>query len=381
MKICKTLAVSILIIVISPIGMMVNLETRYNRVGYYQIDDYRPAGIVVEESIAYITGYNLLEIVNVSNVDELNQISQIEIQGPTFGLTKIGNLIYTVGSNNGSQIIDVSAKTNPAIIGNISEGNRIWDIYVEGNIGYVPREGVGLEIINLTDSDIIGKYTDLTSYATIVKVEGKVAYMGELTNGIKAINISDPENPSILGQYTKYVYDFEIKEKIAYIITYGNKEGDFWGLEIVNMTNPSNPIKLSTIGFHAHEVELKGESLLIVSNEKKELREYDISNPKKPKRIGLYKFNSDETIFLSGKVLDAEEERIYLCTIGKGYEINIISTKSSYRHITDIGIRTSAMIFGIGVVTIALNIYRYYIERKGISTKERELPRKGYFDD
>jgi len=121
----------------------------------------------IDNDLAYCGFTRGLLIYDISNSDNIRQISQLYTGGPIYYLAKSGDYIYAPVYGRGLRVIDISDPYNP---------------------------------------EIIGAYDDST--ATFVAIEGYRAYLASMHtphfNGnysISAFNVQDPSNPQLMWQY------------------------------------------------------------------------------------------------------------------------------------------------------------------------------------
>jgi len=158
-----------------------------------------------------------------------------------------GNYAYIADGNAGLQIIDITDKKNPNIVGSCGGNTQhayAEDVYVEGNYAYIA--GDGLQVIDITDKknpNIIG-ICETNAHGVYVK--GNYAYVaGE--DGLQIMDIADKKSPNIIGNYkleyiikkeaTEWVNDIYVEGNYAYIAVFNSE----MGLRIIDITDKENP--------------------------------------------------------------------------------------------------------------------------------------------
>ena len=155
-----------------------------------------------------------------------------------------GNYAYIADGNAGLQIIDITDKKNPNIVG--SSGGYAEDVYVEGNCAYIA--GDGLQIMDIADKkspNIVGR-CETPGGAHGVYVEGNYAYVAG-GDGLQIMDIADKKSPNIIGNYkleyiikkeaTEWVNDIYVEGNYAYIAVFNSE----MGLRIIDITDKENP--------------------------------------------------------------------------------------------------------------------------------------------
>ncbi|MHA1947811.1 MAG: LVIVD repeat-containing protein [Candidatus Hodarchaeales archaeon] len=366
MKLDRIMIIGLFFLLISPINLILSGDNNLVRVGQYQIQDYSPAGIIVDNSVAYIAGSNFLELVSVNDLTFLFRLGRIETQSIVSGIFKANDLIYVASGVHGFEIINVTNVLGPVSLGHYYQNFTIWDVFVSNNIAYLPREGTGLEIINVTDPlsvKQIGVYEDNTTYADRIFVEGSIAYLGESTGGLKILDVSDPANPQLITHYNKNIYDVFVKNSIAYLVVQSDVNG-FRELEIVNMTDPTTPTLLSTFEYQTYDIFVSQNYAYLTKNNE-EVAVLDITNPSAPKRISQYEFSSNTWMSI-GNLVSAHENFIYLCTGGSTYDLTIINQDQTEISLNEIGVTSSVLFILLGVFSIFISLFRDRTEKNSI---------------
>jgi hypothetical protein len=201
--------------------------------------------VEVVGNLAYVCDYNYgLEIINVTDVSNLYNVSTLDWGGSPRSVEVVGHFAYVADYNNGLAIINVSDPINPYNVSHLSDGGSARDVQVVGNLAYVADYDDGLEIIDITDPTNpteIGQFYDGSGQAFGVQVVGPLAYVADDKDGLEIIDISDPANLIEIGAYTD---NYNLTRELQVV---GNRvflaDGSD-GLEIIDVTDPSNPIEV-----------------------------------------------------------------------------------------------------------------------------------------
>jgi hypothetical protein len=366
MKLDRIMIIGLLFLLISPVNLILSGNNNLVRVGQYQIQDYSPSGIIVDDSVAYIAGSNFLELVSVNDPTFQFRFGILETQGIVSSIFKDNNLIYLASGAVGFEIINVTNVIDPHSLGHYHQNITIWDIFVSNNIAYLPREGTGLEIINVTNPlsiSQLGTYEDNTTYASRIFVEGTIAYLGESTGGLKILDVSDPTNPQLITNYAKTIHDIIIRDSIAFLVVQSDVN-DFWGLEIVDMTDPTTPTLLSTFEYQTYDISIS-QNYAYLTKKNEEVAILDITNPSAPKRIAQYQFSSNVWMSI-GNLVSAHENYVYLCTGGSTDALNIINQDKTELTLNEASVAASIIFIFLGIFVVFISLYRDRMEKNSI---------------
>ena len=190
-----------------------------------------------------------MQKLDVSDKSNIHQLVTYDTPADAFAIDVQGDYIYAIDedagnnpSNEGLRIIKISTENNGIqffLNGFCSTPGRASDVYVSGDYAYVADTENGLQIIRISDKSnpvIIGAY-DTPGLAEGIFVKENTAYIADGDQGLSIINISDKTDPQITGIYTtdSYVADVIVSDGYAYVSTGEN------GLEIINLIDQSNP--------------------------------------------------------------------------------------------------------------------------------------------
>ncbi|MFX0099706.1 MAG: hypothetical protein ACFFCS_08995 [Candidatus Hodarchaeota archaeon] len=199
-----------------------------------------------------------LYVYDISNMSNPNLIMAYASSfNELYALTISGHHVFIGGRGTHARIevLDISDPWNVTLAGYLefnSLNEPIRDIYLDGKVAYLAVFGWGLQSINITNLDnivLMGRYDVLINTAVKVVVDGDVAYVCDRDANLKILNVSDPFAISLLDQYeppaaTEVVSDIEIFDNFAFLATgYDNY--------VLNISDPSN---VQTINEDANDV-------------------------------------------------------------------------------------------------------------------------------
>jgi hypothetical protein len=192
------------------------------RVGGY-VSDAFAEGLDVAGNLAYVAGFGRwtgsnyfggLKIIDVSNpAHPVLVSSSLSSASDAIGraIRVAGKYAYLGGGGawTGSnyfgtlQIIDVSDRSNPVLVGRASTSGPVgWGLDVVGNYAYLANEHAGLEVIDVsTPGDPVRVGGIRTGYAFDVSVAGNYVYLVGGPPALQVIDVSNPADPLRVGSY------------------------------------------------------------------------------------------------------------------------------------------------------------------------------------
>ena len=168
-------------------------------------------GLVVRDSLAYLTSTRDLVIVDIKNKSNPCLISSFEYEEPSnlpyrCALAIDSDFAYVASGQKGLFIIDIRNPYNLRQVGSYRSydvNESINDIKVSGDIAYAADYDRGLIILDIYDRSnprLLG-YCPTDGSAEAISVQGNYAYIADGNNGLRIIDISDKSNPGEIGFY------------------------------------------------------------------------------------------------------------------------------------------------------------------------------------
>ncbi len=233
--------------------------------------------IVVEGDLAYMAIANFLYIMDISDPENPEEISQVEFVDENdqhiglYCVAKSEEIVY-LGTSDGLHVIDATDPENPEEIVHFEDVWNIFEIEIRDNFAYLGyREGFA--IFDISDLDNINAIADsrIDRIPEIILIDD-FAYVagGNFT-------IYDLTNPRSININAMDVYN-------DYLFTVGAGVDDLF---IFDFSDPMNPIETSAINFDdnysIYDVALKENFAFISTNG---LKTIDWSDPENPEEIG-----------------------------------------------------------------------------------------------
>jgi hypothetical protein len=164
-------------------------------------------GLVVQDSIAYISGSGGLMIVDLSTPEDPREMSILETPGSAEKLVIDGQNVYIADGTGGLYIVDVSNPYTPEELCQFDAPDSALDIAISGDFAFIADGERGLIAIDISDPEhpIELDCAEFVGKACSVALCDSIAYVADYDHGVRAFNISDPTNLEEIGIYvTRY---------------------------------------------------------------------------------------------------------------------------------------------------------------------------------
>ncbi len=220
---------------------------------------------------------------------ESNGFNYVDIQGTAFDVEIDGNYAYVPCNGYGLAIIDISNPQYPSSPIYQTGTSDSYDVKVIGDWVYVADGTNGLAIINNIDPQNPSSpiHMNTNGQARGLFIEGKYAFVADGSSGLAIINIVNKDNPGtpIYEATSDYAYGVWVEGNYAYVAC-GTS-----GLAIIDITDPTNPgvpSYVSITGF-AQRVVVEGKFAFVSRSTQGSyvagLSIVDISNPTSPSLV------------------------------------------------------------------------------------------------
>ncbi|MBP9732138.1 MAG: tail fiber domain-containing protein [Candidatus Magasanikbacteria bacterium] len=296
---------------------------------------------------------------------------QVNTANVTDNLTVANNAYVSNGLNVGAGgistgglvsagSVDVSIKSNPAIVGFVASStalNSAISTYVSGKYVYVANLADNslriVDISNPTSPTIVGGVVSSTVLqgARAVYAAGKYAYVASYdANSLSVVDISNPTTPSIVGSVVSSTalnipVALYVSGKYAYVTSF---LGDSFA--IVDVSNPATPtivnsIVSSTVLGGANAVYVSGKYAYVTAADEGRLTVLDISNPATPTVVSsmTYVASSADSVYVSGK---------YAYVAGYGGTVSVVDISNPVSS-TVVGTISSSQLNGARSIQVA----------------------------
>jgi hypothetical protein len=209
-------------------------------------------------------------------------LSFISIPGFANNVDISGNIAYVAAGSTGLQVVDVSDRRAPRIIGSLDTPGNANDVRVVGNRAYIADGSAGLRIIDVTNpaSPTFLAALDTPGEANDVVVVGNLAYVADGPSGLQIIDVSDPVVPRLVGTLDTpgTARGVDVSGNLA-VIADGNS------LRIVDIGNPSSPVSRGSLTTtDARDVTVEG-TIAYLADFNGSLKTIDFSTPTAPRLL------------------------------------------------------------------------------------------------
>jgi len=309
--------------------------------------------VAVAGTKAYVVGFDVLKIIDVSDPATPQLIDSATFQGYSYfsSITVVDDTAYLLGSD--LLIVDV----NPAspsyltVLGSSPHGGM--DFTVKNGIAYVATDGdSSLQLIDVSNPALPSPLGSVPTprYTSDVDVEGNIAYVthmsGIVPGAMLVVDVSDPVHPTTLGSYQLPGDPVGVvaRNKIAYV------ESLQTGVHVIDASDPANPSLISFIKTNDRGISLiEGTPYIAVSG----LQIMDVSNISYPTVIGSMKTPGNaeivtvhnEIAYVVDNVYGSGPPTLHLVDVSNIAEPSIISSILPEYQIADIKVTGTRVYF------------------------------------
>ncbi len=241
--------------------------------------------IEMRNNLAYIVNGSVMQVWNVSNVQNPSFRGSTPLPGASEDMTVADNYAYVADGAAGLIIYDVSNPQNPVETANYQTLSQALDVFIQNNYVYLADNQSGMVIIN--DSNInyptlAGHYMIPSGYMYDAKVQDNIAYTVGYASGLRIANISDTSNIiELFADTTFNSFKLELNGNYLYVAQINSAQSSV--IRIYDISDPSNPNEINDIVLPSIVEDLTYYSgYLYVSNYTNGLLIYDVSDPSNP---------------------------------------------------------------------------------------------------
>ena len=209
-------------------------------------------------------------------------LSFISIPGYANNVDISGNVAYVAAGSTGLQVLDVSDRRAPRIVGSLDTPGNANDVRVVGNRAYIADGSAGLRVIDVTNpaSPTLLGALDTPGEANDVVVVGNLAYVADGLSGLQIIDISDPVVPRLIGTLDTpgTARGVDVSNNLA-VVADGNS------LRIIDVGNASSPVARGSLSTtDARDLTVEG-SIAYLADFSGSLKTIDFSTPTAPRLL------------------------------------------------------------------------------------------------
>ncbi len=290
-------------VVSSGIMHIIDVNTPENPVGVgsFGSEENSVKDILIEDNIAFAIVENSLQVLNISDPENLSILGTCDINENIYCLSISGNYAYT-GSNSALHTVNISDHTDPILSSTLNTDANIANVSSSNNFVFVTSWDASLHVIDASNPEspeAVAVYDSPNANPRYVTIDGNYAYvLYEQLNGeddMGVIDISDPSSPASVGLY---IADF-VTECIAIKDDYAYLGGDY-ELKIINLEDPINPTEALSfpIDGMVYDIEIIGDYAYMCTAG--DFIIFDVSEPTNPVIIGNMGFGRFKSVSISG---------------------------------------------------------------------------------
>lgn len=243
-----------------------------------------------------------LQVVDLTHPDTPAIVGSVVTPGSVLGVAVSGDYAY-LGEYSAFRVIDIRNPHSPQVVASVSVTDHPWAIALVGNYAYVtasdyvpPHGGVpfgphlfAFDIADPLNPRLMSElefHRDWAWEAHSLAVAGTHVYVAATELGLEVVDISDPPHPRTVNRVPiRDPHGVAISGHIAYVTDWGDPYGPTF-LHVLDITNPETPEIVSSIPMcgRVTDVAVCGDDLYVTQT--RAVQVFDISDPKKPRRIG-----------------------------------------------------------------------------------------------
>jgi Tol biopolymer transport system component len=218
-------------------------------------------------------------------------LSSLAIPGYANNVAAAGNYAYVAAGGAGLQVVDVTDRGAPRVVGSYDTPGNANDVYVNNNLAYVADGAAGLQIINVTNPAapaLIGTLHTPGELLDIV-VHGSRAYAAGGNAGLIIIDVSAPAAPALLGRAETALTARGVDVWGDFAVVAEDAQSGGGSINFYDIIDPRAPYLTGSlqISGHVHDV-IARDSLAYVALVPNGLWIADFSAPAAPRFVGFF---------------------------------------------------------------------------------------------
>ena len=184
-----------------------------------------------------------LQVIDISDLEDLNIHSSEDFLSTTKFVYAEGNFVYLSPSDRGFSIIDLFSGS-PSLLSTAGNTESTQDFVVIEDTVYMANESAGLQILDIASQDApkIRGHVKTPGTALGIFVRGDYAYVAD--GDFQIVNVSDIDAPTLVGDAVKTQgssFDVIVLADYAYVA-----DGDS-GIQVIDVSDPEKPVLLGDV--------------------------------------------------------------------------------------------------------------------------------------
>ena len=252
--------------------------------------------VAVQGSFAYVGGEHEFLVVDVSNPEAPTRAGRIELPEDSLTAVAAAGSYVLAGNEYGDAllVIDVTDPGSPRTASRMEDWNNVQDIAVAGDVAFIVDYD-GMTPVDISDPANPVRFSDpVSDRVKHIDISSGLAYVTDFNGGLRIYDISDPASPEYLGRFPEGhragASGVAVTGDLAVVVWPG-------GLETVDVSDPGGPVGLgfsgrlsAKPGIHGH-VRLVGEHAVVLGKAGASI--VDLSDPAAPFEVGVFSMRSD----------------------------------------------------------------------------------------
>jgi len=233
--------------------------------GKYRIST-EAEGVEVRGNVAYVCSSwgNGIEVIDLSDRNHPDLIVKITLPGS--GSVKkakaSGNYLYTVGSEGGVFVLEISNPFSPAFENRFDTDGIAQDLAIVGNALFVADGATGVKVIDISSAPTLSLLTSITGIGNVMALDADgpraiVGVSGTTKYEIRSYDISNPASPIFRDSiYSWFPNDLKISGHYALV---QNHKAGIWAYDISNLADLVKVSEFDTEGSCSSGIDIDGE--------------------------------------------------------------------------------------------------------------------------
>lgn len=269
----------------------VSTPTSPEQVGFYEIGS-SAIDFDISDGYLYVAGGDL-PILDISDVENISQVSEYDIPGATSSVFKVGDYLYTGETGFGLHIHDIADPANPNQISQYELPGYYYSYHLTENYFYA-LSGNEMGIIDISDPSSPGEafFHTLERDFFDVCVNEPYIYLTSFNWGVSVYQRISQDSIEFVRNFVCYDFSFdaEVENDIGYF-------SQSFALHIYDLTNPEDSVLLSSIVpvSGAGQVHLHNDFIFTQCVDGQcniSISIIDVTDPSNPLEVGLLYFPS-----------------------------------------------------------------------------------------
>ena len=200
-------------------------------------------GVAVSGNYAYVADCDSgLRVISVADPAHPVEVGHFDTPGLACGVAVNGDRAYVADDTAGLRIISVADPAHPVELGHYNTQDEAWGIVVRGDTAHVASVDLGYTAVSAIDPAhpvAVGGFFEFTGRTLGgVAVNGNYAYITHDSLGLVILSMATSEMVGYCGAYTR-------AGGVAAGYGYAYVAADEDGLQVISVSDPANPAEVA----------------------------------------------------------------------------------------------------------------------------------------